>query len=219
MLFILDSDLAAEEIDTLSPLIEAYDTKAAGLYERLLTTYTTHYEWRFDNQDEEFRMFPHMPAWREMQVAIAHLNADTMFTIGEQLDSDAGTAMFELFKRYCYGPVFNDPDRADPILNRASRIEDLAVSQRESLLDLKVLYYEEYERLTDAMLDDAKYTLFWSIDSITGSSTQIQSSREESEAYKRHRFLRDELNASTLVKLRTILTSQQLEAMGGLSRK
>ena len=102
--------------------------------------------------------------------------------------------------------------------DRASRIEDLSNSQRESLLDLKVLFLEEYERLTDAMLDNAKYTMFWSIDSKTGSSTQIASSREESEAYKRHRFLRDELNASTIVKLRTILTTQQLEAMGGLPK-
>lgn len=42
------------------------------------------------------------------------------------------------------------------------------------------------------------------------------SGREESKAYKRHRFQRDELNAATLVKLRTILTESQVEAMGGL---
>ena len=75
-----------------------------------------------------------------------------------------------------------------------------------------MLNLEEYERLTDAMLDDAKYTLYWAGDS---RKTRLTPS-DELEAYKRHRFLRDELNAVTIVKLRTILTTEQIEAMGGL---
>lgn len=109
VLFILDSDLAAEEINTLYPLIEEYDARAVGLYERQLTTYTTHYDWVIDNQDDESRVFPHLHVWWEAQSAIAKLNADTMFVIGEQLESEASAAMIELFKRYCYGPLFNDP--------------------------------------------------------------------------------------------------------------
>ena len=103
-------------------------------------------------------------------------------------------------------------------MNRASRVEDLAAPQREALLDLKVLYLEEYERLTDAMLDDAKYTLSWYSESMTDRSSR-QSPSDNLEAYKRHRFLRDELNASTIVKLRTILIPEQIEAMGGLPKK
>ncbi|MCH7571986.1 MAG: hypothetical protein IH891_03630 [Planctomycetes bacterium] len=212
VLFILDSGMAVEEIETLSPFIDEYDAKATGVYERLFATYASHYEWFLENPESR-GLGPHQYDLWEVQSEIARLNADTMDIIGEQLDSDEGTAMLELFRRYCYFPVFDDPDRTHPILNRASRIEDLSASQRESLLNLRVLFLEEYERLTDAMLDDAKYTLSWSYGTMVNRRENPSDNRD---AYKRHRFLRDELNAATLVKLRTILTTEQVEAMGGL---
>ena len=218
VLFILDSELEVEEIETLAPLIEEYDTKAAGVYELLFEAYTTNYDWYFENQDNR-HFSPHYDAYTQSQVAVAHLNADTMFAIGEQLDSEAGIAMIELFTRFCYYPVFDDPERAQTILNRTSRIEDLSASQRDALLDLKVLYLEEYERLTAVMLEDAKYTLYWASSSLTDRRLIPSYESDELEAYQRHRFLRDELNASTIVKLRTILNPEQVEAMGGLPKK
>ena len=214
VLFILDSDLATEEIETLSPLIDEYDAQATGLYERLHASYTTHYEWFTENQDDEPIFLPHQDAWTQAQFAIANLNADTIRVIGEQLDSEEGTALIELFTRCCYGPVFADPNRTLPILQRAKRLEDLTSSQKEAILDLEVMYLAEYDRLTEAMLDDARYTVSWG--RLLGDTFRAPIGNAEYESYKRHHFERDELNAATRVGLHSILTAEQIESMGGL---
>lgn len=215
-LFILDNELPTEDLEQIADLIDEYDTLSITRYRQLYSTYTTHYEWCLDNLDDKSRIYPHYDPVVKMQQAITKMNVDTMHAIGDRLESDAGTAMMDLFTRYCYRPVFDDPNKIHSTLTRAKRVDDLNTTQRDELLVLGVSYLEDYQRLTDAMMEAAKYTTRWGrgIDETRPSPSGF----EEAKSYKRNQFLRDELNAATLVKLGMILTEEQIEAIGGLPK-
>ncbi len=211
--FILDSHLPVADLERAAESLDGYATAAHPLFEQLRVAYRTQYEWSMA-LEEEPSLYPHQHALQQARRAIARLNVDTILALGDQLESDEAIMMRDVFTRHCYGPVFDDPDPTLPKLNHAKRLGDLTAAQRDALLDLDVQHLESYEHLTDAMLRDARYVLMWGMES-QDDSRQFPVGIDDLEAYRRHRFERDELNAATLVELRSILTEAQFKAIGG----
>jgi len=213
-LFILDSQLAEDEIRQVAELIDSYDTEAGRLYEQLYTARLLEYE-------DELASSKGRPSTRlvmerrQCHRPIARLNVRTIRAAHQCLASETSRAMLEAFDRHAFYYVIVDAHRLDTAFRRIALLEDLIQEQRGRLLDVQVTYREEYDRLTEAMLDVVMDSAFWH----GGDRWEVPESprgEDRDKAYNDLMFKRVELNAATNLKIKSILTPAQLESIGGL---
>ncbi|UCD74544.1 MAG: hypothetical protein JSV91_12240 [Phycisphaerales bacterium] len=123
-------------------------------------------------------------------------------------------ALRRAFHRAAFPEVFADPGSVEPLLVSALALEDLAAPQRQRIVELQAEYRAEYAAVCDEMIqtqllltqgDSADGRPDW------GRRTQARSATERLE------FQRSEINSKTLLKLRGLLSEEQMLRIPGLS--
>ena len=212
--YMFDSHLAPEEIGRLGDLLDRYDAEAGVLFEKLYEARCLEYEDELANPGGQ-SSYQFIDGRRQCHRAIARLNVMTIREAAELLKSPTGNAMLEAFNRHCFYFIVVDEGRLDTAFRRVALLEDLTTDQRGRLLDLNVTYQQEYDRLTEQMLDLVKDSVYWH----GGARWEVPDSprgERRVEAYNDLMFKRVELNAATNLKIKSILTPAQLESIGGL---
>lgn len=147
--------------------------------------------------------------------AVAKLNRETLAKLMDMLPAEAGHDLRGEYNRRAFPNVYNDPGAVDKQIDRARALHELNGEQTLQLGELAANYHPAYSALCDEMVKasegENRNPYLATVDADNMDDWQ---KREETLA--KLRFDRSELNARAASQLRTILTEDQLKAIGGL---
>jgi hypothetical protein len=171
---------------------------------------------RISSDDEEFMqtMQRARQMVRESSEAVAAINRDHLARLRAAMPPPAAESLRVAYNRRAFPAVFADPDAAEPRLQAAARLAELSSEQRERLQLLAADHGAKYQEICDRMTEIESKSgrgISMAGPTVTVDAEQIQALQERQNALGRLRFERQELNASTLRRLREILTAEQYE--------
>ncbi len=131
-----------------------------------------------------------------------------------QAATTADTALIR--RRYnmlAYPSVYKDGDAVHDYLTPALSLETLAADQKMSLIDLQAEYNPVHEDICQRMLELSRSAPDpnWG-----GDTDEWRKYQEYQDALQHLQFERTEANSRALLRLRQVLSEQQIEAIGGL---
>ena len=213
--FLLDAELSTDQLHRLTPVIDEYNRKANPLY---LDRYRSVVRYQRENPEDFARnhINENYDEVYEMNRRIAILNDETIRRMTESLPEQLGTRILDTFLRTSHPFVYEDDGRLHLVFQRPSLKETLTDSQRLQIDDLQAEYMSRYTELTDAMVALCIDADGW-VGGQTGEPFNVPTRMHGPIAeYAPLHIERDELNAATNIRIRTILTPQQVKAMGGI---
>lgn len=152
---------------------------------------------------------------REARQAIESLNQGTIDTLIDALDAEHARQYRHTYLRQAYPDIFNDDDAAGPQFVAALELASLTPSQRTRLREAQLAYQQQYQALSQQMVDTHDRELQAEEDPDDRRAARIarDSARAELE---RLEFERREINERALLQLRAILSDAQQAELNGL---
>lgn len=157
----------------------------------------------------------------EVDTRIAELSEAATEEVAAALPPDLAERFRDQVRRATYPEVYPDPADATPALERALALRDLTDSQRARIEVLRADHAEAHRRLSNDLIDFTRADRAMRMDNAPrmmddeeGDSWMERMTRQEQTRYDRR-----ELSATTLRRLRTILTAEQCERVPGMSLK
>lgn len=151
----------------------------------------------------------------EANEAVGVLNRETISALVAMLPSDAANELRANYNRRAFPSVYNDTGAVSRHIDRARSLHDLNQEQTQQLGELAMNYLPAYAALCDELVKSSEggnrnpYMA-------TVDADNIEDWQKREEALSKLRFDRSELNARAASELRTILSEDQLKAIGGL---
>jgi len=139
--------------------------------------------------------------------ALESLNRSMLSTLLEALPSDAAHALQHQYRQRAFPSVFDDPRTAEPKLDAAMNLANLAQSQRDRLRDAAVNYRTAYAQIANRMFE---------VHESRGGENRGRNAMDHFNALERLRFERNEVNDQLRRQLRAILNDEQIKQIGGL---
>jgi hypothetical protein len=228
--------LSDEVLSRLDPLLHEYLQEAATLaieryrlqteFERVMLRHTITMQQRMEEDEDGFAgamafgmelqqaLSKVAAPLQDMQKEIATLNARTLEAIEGELSDTVARALRLAFNRQAHPRIYRDASAIEQHLDRAFELRDLSSQQRERLTELAIDYRPAYAELSEQMvaLDSGGSAMM-----IFGADeNQMREMMNRRNEVARIAFERNELNARAIRQLRSILTEQQIEQLGGL---
>ena len=125
----------------------------------------------------------------------------------------SGSAMGDIertYRRLAYERVYEDPRAADELLETTLTMEDLTTDQRMSVTEVATEYRNTYEGLCDQMVEI-------SAEAIDTDSRDWSERQERWQRLERLRFDRDEASSKARLRVRAVLTEDQILQLGPLA--
>ncbi len=146
--------------------------------------------------------------------AIIALNRATLGRIDAILGSTEARTIRQKYSRRAFPTVYDDPASVDKHLKAARDIEDLTADQRQQLDELAAEYRPQYAELSVKM---AELIGKMGRANVVGFDTeQFKQWQSKQQKLAKHRYDRNELNARAISRLKTVLTEEQIQRIGGL---
>lgn len=149
----------------------------------------------------------------EIQSQLAAINADTIDRVLASLPDETARRILRAYRRAAFPDVFRDAGSVEKYLDNALALDSISPDQRNSLIDLQAEYIPSYDELCMTMLNLSRRA---PASRFTGDSEGWRKYQEFNDRMQKLNFERRELNSRALLRLRQILTAEQMEAMGGL---
>lgn len=157
----------------------------------------------------------------EVDNRITELSEQATEEVAAALPPDLAERFRDEVRRATYPEVYPDPADATPVLERALTLRDLTDSQRARIEVLRADHADAHRRLSDELIDFTRADRAMRMDNAPrmmdgeeGESWMERMTRQEQVRYDRR-----ELSATTLRRLRTILTAEQCERLPAMSLK
>jgi hypothetical protein len=169
-----------------------------------------------DSDDDEFMQAMHRARTlvRESSDAVSAINRDHLARLMSALPPASAERLRVAYNRRAFPSVYADPEAVEPKLRAAARLPDLSSEQRERVQMLLSEYTSSYQGVCDRMTEiEARSGRGISMAGTTVmiDGEQLKAMQERQNAMGKLRFERQELNASTLRRLRELLTAEQFE--------
>lgn len=146
--------------------------------------------------------------------AIADITETSFHTLYNALDPDTAHRFQQSYRERAYPNVYHDPASPELAIRAAMRLEELSTGQRSSLAEITAEFRTRYAELSDQMVEHARQLGRQAIVSFEPEDWQVF--QEHQNAMAKLRFDRNELNARTINRLRSLLRPEQIERIGGL---
>ncbi len=146
-----------------------------------------------------------------VDVKLNDLNERTTEAIAQALPGPAGERFSEQVRRTLYPEVYPDPIDAAPVLERALALRDLTDAQRTQIQSLITQHTAAHRALSDVLIEITKADRDMRYDNSARMMDEeaAASWAERITRQEQARYDRGELNATTLRRLRTILSAEQ----------
>ncbi|MCZ6836665.1 MAG: hypothetical protein O7G85_12885, partial [Planctomycetota bacterium] len=212
--FLLDADLSLEMLHDLTPMIDDFNREASERFRA-----------RHESCLRFFRERPEPNHGELSDDALSALNRDiarfhekAMQAFAARLPEVFGDSLLDTFHRAAHVMVFQDPNALHHVFQRPSLEDDrISPEQHRLILDLRAAYISRYGELTETMVQLVTANDAWIYGKHSGRPMIVPlRNHGVIEEYAPLRYARDELNASTNLKIRTILTPTQVDSIGGL---
>ncbi len=170
--------------------------------------------------DEEMKIVGRMEELQQSVIDLREqqrrLNELYVARLVEALPVEGGSRINKAFKIASYPMVYTDHHAMIDKLIAASMLEDLDDPTRGSIHELQTKYEIEYYGYCDELT-----TLFESMPAARGvgfSMENIEQRKTDLQTANRIRFQRDDQSDKTRDRLQNLLTTDQIEAIGGLEK-
>jgi hypothetical protein len=155
----------------------------------------------------------------DAESAIASLNRRTVEDGLSKLEESDAKALKRGWQRAAYPSVFRDPRDAEPILIDAIKLEDTSPEQIQQLNEILQKHREEYEKISETMVQTVAASGAAPPEAGEFNPDHFKAMQATQNTMKKLRFDRTELNASSLRKLKAVLSPEQAERLPGLKEK
>ena len=213
VIFLFDAKVSTDHLRILAPMIDVYNQEANPQY---LQRYHSVVRYQQESPENFAKLILTNDEIDELNRRIAILNDKTIRQMTTALPEQLGARILDTFLRASNRFIFQDPSALHKLFRRESLKTNLSSGQRQQIEDLRADYIIRYAELTDAMISLCVDADYWSRSRSGESFVVPKRNHWVIEAYPPLRNERDDLNASTNVRIRTILTPQQVRAIGGL---
>lgn len=145
--------------------------------------------------------------------AITTLNRQTLPKLLAALPSDAAGSLRHAYNTRAYPSVYSDPQSAEPKINAALKLPGLSDEQRSQVEDISKTFRAAYNTLSEQMVENSPANDGW---------VDFQSEDAMKDWQKKHskletlRYERNETSFKAVTQLRSVLTPEQVAAIGGL---
>ena len=207
--FLFDAALTTEQFLGLAPQIDAYNKEVNPLYGQ---RYDSAVRYRQENpegnsSDDEIDT---------LNRRIAVINDRVMRSMTSALPELLGARLLDTFLRTAHTYVFKDRGQLHQVFQRPTLRENMTIDEQRQFEDLHANYISRYAELTNAMVALCIEADAW-ISGNRGEPFYVPLGKNRIiEAYAPLHYERDDLNAATNIRIRFILTPQQVKAIGGL---
>lgn len=211
--FLFDAKISTEHFGILAHQIDAYNSEVNPVYRLRYDSVVLN---RLENPGENSTSEETYALNRR----IAVINDRVMRSMTATLPELLGTGLLDTFLRTSHHYVYEARGRLHQVFQQPAMRESMTIDQRGQMEDLHANYISRYTELTDAMVALVIDADGWFYGD-PGEPALIPYRKHEGIAeyiaeYAPLHIQRDDLNATTNVRIRTILTPQQVRAIGGL---
>jgi hypothetical protein len=150
----------------------------------------------------------------EASKAVADLNRATLERLVAALPGEAGANLRRDYNRRAYPDIYNDPRSAEARIDQALKLPSLDAEQRRQVEEIAKTFRTSYADLSEQMVaikhdaDEANVATFEAAD--------WQEFQKRQNRVGSIRFERSEVSAAALLRLKEVLTADQVAAIGGL---
>ncbi|MHC5001490.1 MAG: hypothetical protein ACYTJ0_00030 [Planctomycetota bacterium] len=145
---------------------------------------------------------------RDARRRLIDVNRQTVDRIVAALADEAGAPVRLLYEKRAFPDEFEDSRSAAPRLRAALELPDLTADQRSAIAQISAEFQGEHERLSREMVAVR-------MNSAGGDRMDWQQRVDGQRRVERLRSERDDLNEKSLVRLRSVLSDEQLARLQG----
>ncbi len=167
---------------------------------------------QIDDQDEGFKQM--QEAQRKIEAAteaVGSLNRATADTLISQLSGEDQLVYRRAYQRAAFPSLYRDQGNAEPALMAALDLDDLTPEQLASIDEILKDHRLEYDRICDEMVRQARDNLSGNLASGPFDGGGFRAMQEMQNSLKKLKFDRSELSASSLRRLKAVLTPEQAQ--------